>query len=350
MLRLPRFQMHTPATAHEAALLLREHRAAEEDAARIGTPGITVMLVAGGTDLYPNMKRRQFTPSTLISLGKAVPRTIHNGSLRPKGTVPVGLTIGAGATLTAVATDARVLSGYRALAESAVAISTPQLRNMGTIGGNLCLDTRCNWYDQSLFWRMAEGMCMKTDPSVVCRVAPSSPRCLAVASADTVPALLALGASAFVVNADGERMVPLAEMYRDDGISHLTIGRGDIVTHITLPPSDGWRSTYLKLRDRGSFDFPILGLAAAVRFEGGIVREARIAMTAVGSRPMLVDDAATAIIGTRLEDDAIGAAAAAAHKLARPMDNTSGTIAQRKKTVPVFATRALASLREKQDN
>jgi 4-hydroxybenzoyl-CoA reductase subunit beta len=337
MLRLPRFQLHLPATVADAALLLREHRAAEQDAAKTGTPGISVMLVAGGTDLYPNMKRRQFTPATLIALGKALPRSISNGA---------ALTIGAGATLTAVAGDARVRKSYRALAESALSISTPQLRNMGTLGGNLCLDTRCNWYDQSLFWRMAEGMCMKTDPTVVCRVAPSSPRCLAVASADTVPALLALGASVRVVNAAGERVVALGDLYREDGISYLTIGRDDIVTEVLLPPLDGWRSTYLKLRDRGSFDFPILGLAAAVRLEGGIVREARVAMTAVGSRPLLVDDAATAIIGTRLEDDAIAAAAAAAHKLARPMDNTSGTLAQRKRSVPVYATRALASLRD----
>jgi 4-hydroxybenzoyl-CoA reductase subunit beta len=337
MLRLPRFQLHVPATVEDAALLLREHRAAEQDAAKTGTPGITVMLVAGGTDLYPNMKRRQFTPSTLIALGKALPKTIHNGT---------DLTIGAGATLTAVASDARIRERYAALAESAIAISTPQLRNMGTIGGNLCLDTRCNWYDQSLFWRVAEGMCMKTDPSVVCRVAPSSPRCLAVASADTVPALLALGASVRIVNAAGERVVPLAELYREDGISHLTIGRDDIVTEVMLPPADGWRSTYLKLRDRGSFDFPIVGLAAAVRMDGGIVKEARLAMTAVGSRPMLVEAAAAALVGSKLEDDAIVAAAAAAHKIARPMDNTSGTIAQRKKTVPIFATRALASLRD----
>ncbi|MEA2661186.1 MAG: hypothetical protein QOH08_758 [Chloroflexota bacterium] len=337
MLRLPRFQLHTPATIEDAALLLREHRAAEQDAAKTGTPGITVMLVAGGTDLYPNMKRRQFTPSTLISLGRALPRGIHNGT---------GLTIGAGATLTAVASDERVRRGYRALADGAAAISTPQLRNMGTLGGNLCLDTRCNWYDQSLFWRMAEGMCMKTDPSVVCRVAPSSPRCLAVASADTVPALLALGASVRIVNAAGERVVPVAELYREDGISHLTIGRDDIVTEVILPPADGWRSTYLKLRDRGSFDFPIVGLAAAVRLDGGVVREARLALTAVGSRPVLVDAAAAALVGSPLDDEAIAAAAAAAHKLARPMDNTSGTIAQRKKTVPVFATRALAALRE----
>src|SRR5260221_2349503 len=285
MLRLPRFQLHTPATVHDAALLLQEHRAAEQDAAKTGTPGIAVMLVAGGTDLFPNMKRRQFMPTTLIALGKALPRTIHNGK---------GLSIGAGATLTAVANDARVRDGYRALAESAISISTPQLRNMGTIGGNLCLDTRCNWYDQSLFWRMAGGMCMKTDPSVVCRVAPSSPRCLAVASADTVPALLALGASVRIVNASGERVVPLADMYREDGISHLTIGRDDIVTEIVLPPADAWRSAYLKLRDRGSFDFPIVGLAAAVRMERGIVREARVSMTAVGSRPVLVGGSATA--------------------------------------------------------
>ncbi len=337
MLRLPRFQLHQPATIEDAALLLREHRAAEQDAAKTGTPGITVMLVAGGTDLYPNMKRRQFTPATLIALGHALPRTIHNGR---------GLTIGAGATLTSVASDGRVRAGYRALAQGALAISTPQLRNMGTIGGNLCLDTRCNWYDQSLFWRMAEGMCMKTDPSVVCRVAPSSPRCLAVASADTVPALLALGASVRVVNASGERTLALADMYREDGISHLTIGRDDIVTEVLLPPAEGWRSTYLKLRDRSSFDFPIAGIAAAVRLDGGVVREARVAMTAVGSRPLLVDAAATALVGSKLEDEAVAAAADAAHKIARPMDNTSGTIAQRKRSVPVLAVRAITSLRE----
>ncbi|HVR89353.1 MAG TPA: FAD binding domain-containing protein [Candidatus Limnocylindria bacterium] len=336
MLRLPRFTLLTPATVSEAAGMLTEHRAIEEDAAKIGTPGLTVMLVAGGTDLYPNMKRRQFTPQTLIALGRALSRDIRNGS---------GLRIGAGATLTSVAGDPRVQRGYRALAEAAISVSTPQLRNMGTIGGNLCLDTRCNWYDQSLFWRTAEGMCMKTDPTVVCRVAPSSPRCLAVASADTVPALLALGASVRVANATGERVMPLAELYRDDGLRPLTIGRDDIVTEIVLPPADGWRSTYLKLRDRGSFDFPIVGLAAAVRLEGGIVREARIALTAVGSRPVLVNAAAAALVGTKLEDAAIAAAADAAHKVARPMDNTSGTIAQRKKTVPVFATRALAALR-----
>src|SRR5437867_10624395 len=173
------------------------------------------------------MKRRQFTPEVLISLA----RVRDASGIQRNG----HLDISAGTTLSAIAHDPGIRERSTALAEAAALVSTPQLRNMGTIGGNICLDTRCNWYDQSLFWRMAEGMCMKTDPSVVCRVAPSSPRCLAVASADTVPALLALGASVRVVNAGGERVVALADLYRDDGISHLTIGRDDIVTEILLP-------------------------------------------------------------------------------------------------------------------
>src|SRR5206468_664636 len=231
------------------------HGAAASDVAG-GTPNVPVMLVAGGTDLFPNMKRRQFTPQVLVSLGRVKgAREISNGS---------GLCIAAGATLTEIAAHPTVRAKYAALAQAAGVISTPQLRNMGTIGGNLCLDTRCNWYDQSLFWRTAEGYCMKTHPSVVCRVAPSSARCLAVASADTVPALIALGAKVTVENAHGRRELDLAELYREDGIRYLAIGRDDVVVSVTLPDATGWRSTYLKLRDRNSFDFPIAGGAVAV--------------------------------------------------------------------------------------
>jgi 4-hydroxybenzoyl-CoA reductase subunit beta len=186
---------------------------------------------------------------------------------------------------------------------------------------------------------------MKTNPDVVCRVATSSPRCLAVASADTVPALLALGASVHVEDADGERDVRLADFYVEDGIRATTIRQDEVLTDVTLPDGDGWRSTYLKLRDRGSFDFPIAAVAAAVRYDGGRVTEARVAITALGSRPLLVDTATTALVGTRLEDEAIVAAAEAVHKAARPMDNTSGTISQRKRAALVFTERALRSLR-----
>jgi 4-hydroxybenzoyl-CoA reductase subunit beta len=335
MLRLPHFRMVEPTTWTEAAKLLREHGAAGSDIAS-GTSNVPVMLIAGGTDLFPNMKRRQFTPQVLISLGRVKgAREISNGS---------GLHIAAGATLTEVASHPTVRAKYAALAQAAGVVSTPQLRNMGTIGGNLCLDTRCNWYDQSLFWRTAEGYCMKTHPSVVCRVAPSSPRCLAVASADTVPALIALGAKVSVENAGGRRELDLAELYREDGIRYLAIGRDDVVVSVTLPDATGWRSTYLKLRDRNSFDFPIAGVAVAVRLDGSTVTEARIAVTALGSRPIAVD--AKALVGSKLEDDAIAATADAVHKAARPMDNTSGTISQRKRAARVFTERALRSLRD----
>src|SRR5712691_9103689 len=336
MLRLPRFRLIEPRTWSEAAMALLENGATATDVGR-GTPSLRVMLVAGGTDLFPNMKRRQFTPEVLVSLGRVRDaRAIH-----PNG----GLEIGAGATLTQVGEDARVRNGYTALAEAAALVSTPQLRNMGTLGGNVCLDTRCNWYDQSLFWRTAEGYCMKTNPAVVCRVATSSPRCLAVASADTVPALIALGASVEVENASGRRSLPLAELYREDGIRYMAIGRDDVVVSVTLPDGDGWRSTYLKLRDRGAFDFPIAGVAAAVRYDGATVAEARVAITALGSRPLLVEDAARPLVGTRLDDVTIALAAEAVHKAARPMDNTSGTISQRKRAALVFTERALRSLR-----
>ncbi len=335
MLRLPQFRLIEPTTWTEAATLLREHGAAASDLS-LGTPNVPVMLVAGGTDLFPNMKRRQFTPQVLVSLGRVKgAREISNGT---------SLRIAAGATLTEIAANPTVRAKYAALALAADAVSTPQLRNMGTIGGNLCLDTRCNWYDQSLFWRTAEGYCMKTHPSVVCRVAPSSARCLAVASADTVPALIALGAKVSVENAGGSRDLDLAELYREDGIRYLAIGRDDVVVGVTLPDATGWRSTYLKLRDRNSFDFPIAGVAAAVRFDGGTVVEARIAITALASRPVAVD--AKALVGTRLDDDAVAAAADAVHKAARPMDNTSGTISQRKRAARIFAERALRSLRD----
>ncbi|HET8569727.1 MAG TPA: FAD binding domain-containing protein [Candidatus Limnocylindria bacterium] len=336
MLRLPRFRLVEPRTYAEAARVLRDEGAGSLDTAN-GTPSLRVMVVAGGTDLFPNMKRRQFTPEVLVSLwGVAGARGVRaNGHVE----------IGAGTTLADLATDPLLRERFAALPLAAASVSTPQLRNAGTIGGNVCLDTRCNWYDQSLFWRGAEGFCMKTHPQVVCRVAPSSPRCLAVASADTVPALVALGATARVESASGTREVALADLYREDGIRYLSLARDEIVTALTLPGEAGWRSTYVKLRDRNSFDFPIASVAAAVRVDGSTVTDARVVATGLASSPLQVEDAARALTGSRLEDDAVAAAAEAVHKAARPMDNTSGTIAQRKRASRVLTERALAGLR-----
>jgi len=336
MLRLPRFRLIEARSYSEAAQLLAENGAGALDRGN-GTPTLRVMLVAGGTDLFPNMKRRQFTPELLVSLA----RVRDAAGIQQNG----HLDISAGTTLSAIAGDPGIRDRFSALAQAAELVSTPQLRNMGTLGGNICLDTRCNWYDQSLFWRTAEGFCMKTNPDVVCRVATSSPRCLAVASADTVPALLALGATVHFEDASGAREVPMSDLYREDGIRPMAMRQDEVLTDITIPEAEGWRSTYLKMRDRGSFDFPIAAVAAAIRWDGAMVSEARVAITALGSRPLLVEDAARPLVGTRLDDVTIALAAEAVHKAARPMDNTSGTISQRKRAALVFTERALRSLR-----
>jgi 4-hydroxybenzoyl-CoA reductase subunit beta len=324
VLRLPRFDLVSASSAQQASALLRDSE--------------TAMILAGGTDLFPKMKRRQQQPGLLVSLGK----------IRELYGVATGddeVRIGAMATLTSLADSTHLARPeYRALREAAASISTPQLRNAGTLGGNLCLDTRCNWYDQSLFWRQAAGFCMKTHANVVCRVATSSPRCLATASADTVPALLALGATVDITGPDGSRTVGIDEMYREDGIHYLTISRNDVVTAIRVPRRPGWTSTYVKLRDRQAFDFPIAGIALAVKLVKGVVEDARVAVTGLGSRASLVAPAADALRGRPLDDESIPTAAAATQRASRPMDNTAGTIAARRIAAKVLTERALKSL------
>src|SRR5262249_40852250 len=156
------------------------------------------------------------------------------------------------------------LSPVSALREAAQQVATPHLRNMGTIGGNLCLDTRCNYYDQNYEWRKAIDFCMKKDGET-CWVATSSPKCLAVSSTDTAPSLVALGATVTLASADGLRTIPVSALYRNDGIHYLTRKPTEILTSVHVPPLGGWRSTYWKLRRRGSFDFPVLSVAAAAR-------------------------------------------------------------------------------------
>src|SRR5262249_26968136 len=199
-----------------------------------------------------------------------------------RGSVSRGLSVGPMTTLTAVSRHAEVARHYPALATAASLVSSPQLRNMGTIGGNVCVDTRCNYYNQSYEWRKAIGFCMKKDGDI-CLVAPGSPRCWAVSSSDTAPVLLSFGAEVRLASAGGERTVPIAALYRDDGIDYLAKRSDEILTEIVLPPADGWRSRYLKLRRRGSFDFPVLGVAVNLRFEGDVVREARIVLGAMTS-------------------------------------------------------------------
>ncbi|HJR42771.1 MAG TPA: FAD binding domain-containing protein [Gemmatimonadaceae bacterium] len=325
MLRLPRFRYLEPRSVADA---IRWRAETGDEAA----------FVAGGTDLYPNMKRRQQTPATVISLGRLVELRQIEGS---PGT---GLTIGAGVTLSEVARHPLVRQHYRAVAHAAEVVSTPLLRNMGTIGGNLLLDTRCNYYDQTYEWRKAIDFCMKREGSI-CWVAPSSPRCWAVQSSDGVPVAVALGAEVTLASAAGERRIPAAALYRNDGIDYLTKKPDELLVAYHLPPVDGWKATYHKLRRRDSFDFPVLGVAARLEFAtDGTVKTARIVLGAVASYPMEMSGAAGAIVGKRLDAATIGSAADAAFRPAKPMDNTDLTLGWRKEMVRVYVQRALQEL------
>ena len=323
MIRLPSFTYLAPRTLAEAATAMAEH-------------GRDAMLVAGGTDLYPNMKRRQFEPKVVVGL-----RGIRE--LRGVRVESGGWTIGAGTTLSEVSTHQAIARDFPALATAAGLVSSPQLRNMGTLGGNVCVDTRCNYYNQSYEWRKAIGFCMKKDGDI-CLVAPGSSRCWAVSSSDTAPVLWALGARLRVVGAGGERIVPIAALYRDDGIEYLAKRPDEIVADVLLPPADGWRSAYLKLRRRGSFDFPVLGVAVAARMDGDVVREARIVLGAVASLPRPAERAAAELVGQRLTRDLVTRVADLAAGPSKPLDNTDFTHPYRKRVTRVFVARALAAI------
>jgi 4-hydroxybenzoyl-CoA reductase subunit beta len=324
MMRLPPFTYHAPRTVRDAARLLAEH-------------GADAMVVAGGTDLYPNMKRRQFEPKVLVGLGGiAGLRGVTDGNGR-------GMWIGAMTTLTAVSRHPGAVARYPALATAAGLVSSPQLRNMGTIGGNVCVDTRCNYYNQSFEWRRAIGFCMKKDGDI-CLVAPGSPRCWAVSSSDTAPVLWSLGAQVELAGPRGERAIPISALYRDDGIQYLAKQPDEIVTRIVLPASEDWSSVYLKLRRRGSFDFPVLGVAVALRREGEVVREARIVLGAVASLPREARPAAEALVGERLTPELITRVADLAAGPAKPLDNTDHAHFYRKRMTRVFVARALRRL------
>jgi 4-hydroxybenzoyl-CoA reductase subunit beta len=278
------------------------------------------------------MKRRQFEPKVLVGL-RGIRELV---GVRMNG----GLTIGAGTTLTRVAEHPDVVRDYPALATAAGLVSSPQLRNMGTIGGNVCVDTRCNYYNQSHPWRKAIGFCMKKDGDI-CLVAPSSPRCWAVSSSDTAPALWSLGAQVRLVGPKGERLIPIGALYRDDGIAYLAKQADEIVTDIVLPPAEGWTSVYMKLRRRGSFDFPVLGVAVAVKMDGAVARDARIVLGAVASQPRDASDAARMLVGARLTPEVIARVADKAAGPSKPLDNTDFTHPYRKKMTRVFVARAL---------
>jgi 4-hydroxybenzoyl-CoA reductase subunit beta len=321
MLRLPRFKYLRPRTAREAARM----------AADLGP---RAMFVAGGTDLLPKLKRRQFEVETLIGLD-FLSAAVRNGGDE--------FVIGAGMTL-ADATHHELLNqrmtGY---AEATGLVSSPPLRNVGTVGGNLCVDTRCNYYDMTYEWRKAAGFCIKKDGDI-CLVAPSSPRCWAISSSDTAPMAIALEGWVTLVGAEGEREVPVAALYRDDGIEYMAKQPSEVVTELRLSHAAGTRSAYVKLRRRGSIDFPIAGAAVAVRMEGEVVASCHVVLSAVASHPLEATPAEEFLKGRRLDAETIREAAELAFKPAKPLDNADLSHFWRKRMVRTVVEQALGRI------
>ncbi|HEY0404130.1 MAG TPA: FAD binding domain-containing protein [Pyrinomonadaceae bacterium] len=329
MMRLPKFVYYVPREVSDAVKMM-------------GDAGPEGQFVAGGTDLYPNMKRRQQTPKTVISVTRL--RELN----QIKGDGRAGLSIGASVSLTDICEHAVVNRDYPMVARAARLISTPLLRNMGTIGGNLLLDTRCNYYDQNYEWRRGINFCLKKDGDV-CWVAPGSSKCWAVQSSDLVPLMVAMGARVKLVSTLGERLVEAAGLYNDDGIDYLHKRPDELLAEIHLPPLNGWRATYKKLRRRGAFDFPALGVAARLDFDkDGIVSDARLILGGIAPAPVEVKEAAAALIGHRLAPERMQAAAEACYLKARPLDNTDFVMNWRKQMARPYVLRALEELQQQQ--
>ena len=322
MLRLPPFRYVRPRSVEEAARALADH-------------GPEASILAGGTDLLPNLKRRQFDAKTLIAIG-------HLDEIRA-GSANGELVLGAGMRLTEVAGASAVAASAAGLVDAVRQIANPQIQRQATLGGNLCVDTRCNYYNQTHEWREAIGYCMKRSGDV-CLVAPGSSKCWAVSSSDAAPPLMALGARVVLTGPEGDRDIPLKDLYRDDGIRYLTRRDDEILTKVLVPRVDGQRSVYRKVRRRGSFDFPILGVAACLQMDGGAVRRARLVLGAVHTHPVEVTEASTLLEGTDLSGDAIDAVAEAAFKAATPLDNADLAYHWRKKMVRVEVRRAFEYL------
>ena len=319
---LPSFQLLRPKTLDEALAMLAKH------------PG-EVKIVAGGTDLLPSMKQKLFMPPYVLDLRSVA-------ELRGIRSLPGnGVEIGALTTLSTIEHSALIRKDYPVLQAAAKTVASPVLRNMGTIGGNICLDTRCLWYNQSLLWRKSCGFCLKKDGDL-CHVAPGGNFCWATFSGDTPPALLCLGAEIEIAGSDVVRRTPLSEFYVNDGIVRLHLGPNEIVTRVFLPESAaGWRGNYQKLRVRGSIDYPLAGVAVALKMKSGRVEDARAAITALNPAPHLLKDVDARLIGTLPGEEIAEAIGELAASTAKPLTTSALTPEYRREMVRVLAKRAM---------
>ena len=313
---LPNFQYLRPATAADALRLRAANPASQ--------------YIAGGTDLLPNLRRGLASPAAVIDLGAIAELT----EIAEQGNA---LRIGSGVSLARIAAHPAVTARLPALAQAAASVAGPTHRAAASLGGNLCLDTRCSYYNQSEAWRAGNNYCMKRDGDG-CRVAKKSKRCYAAFSGDVAPALIALNTEVEILGADGSRRQPLIELYRDDGMQWLTLAPGELVVAVTVPLDDAWRSAYEKVRVRGAIDFPLAGVAVALRREGGLLTGLRIALTGVSSQPLAIDGL-NALLGKPLDAAALDAISEQADLANRSMKTTLVDVLYRRGVSLVLAKR-----------
>ena len=318
---LPDFQLLRPRSVAEAIELLAKHAASAQ-------------IVAGGTDLIPSLGQHLFAPRFLVDI-----RGI--GELRGIRAHDGGLEIGALATLTAIEHSPEIARNYPVLHEAAKTVASPVLRNMGTIGGNICLDTRCLWYNQSLGWRKSCGFCIKKDGDL-CHVAPGGTKCWAAFSGDTPPALFCLEAEIEIAGPKGTRRVPLSEFYTNVGDARMKLGENELLTRVLLPAKTaGWRGVYRKLRIRGSIDYPLAGVAIALKRSNGHVVDAKVAITAVNPAPLIVKGATEALAGREVNEELALHIGELAARAAKPLTTSALTPEYRREMIRVLTKRAV---------
>ena len=312
-------------------------RTVEESLGHLAQQAGNIRVLAGGTDLIPSMQQKLFEPEYVLDIR-------HIAELRGIQKTEQGTQIGALTTLTAIEYFDILRGRYRVLTEAAATVASPLLRNMGTIGGNICLDTRCLWYNQSLTWRKGCGFCIKKDGDM-CHVAPGGTKCWAAFSGDTPPALLCLNAEVEIASASGMRRMPLREFYTGLGDTYRKLQPDELLTRVFLPESSAdYCGVYRKLRVRGSIDYPLAGVAIVMKRSNGHVADARLAITAANPAPMLVKGASEMLAGKVVDEALAEAVGDLAAKTAKPLTTSALTPEYRREMIRVFTKRAVLAV------
>jgi 4-hydroxybenzoyl-CoA reductase subunit beta len=324
-MQLPRFEFVRPNNLADGLAVLAEH-------------GENAKIMSGGTDLLINMKFRLDTPKVLVSLN-AVPElqkieVLSDGSLH----------IGGGCKLTELVKNTLISESYPALHDAIVSVGSRHVRNVGTLGGNLCLDTRCWYTNQSENWRATRAGCFKTDTDL-CHVIKTASRCHAISSSDTAPILIALNARVVLASQGAERQMPLLDFYRDDGVLHTAIEPGEVLTAVIIPPPQG-RAVFAKLSQRVGLDFAAGTFAAAVTGTNDRLESARLVMASIAPAPKVLDTSEHILLDLGLTDEAIDAAAMAARQALGKITNLFTPAGYKRRLVKALIKDALLELRE----